>query len=283
MTGTTTTGARAPRWLPAALATGIATLLALALFVGSTGHAAAEESDGVNDEALTDAVAGAEATLAPAIALLSQLVEGGLLPADATDALQRVLDRLRDRAPSPGAICRRAANADEVPGTILERCRDFANDHNNDSTRDPFASCRRAANTDQVPDTILERCRELANDHSDDGTRDPFALCRRAANADSVPETVIERCRNLVDDHGDRDPFALCRRAASADQAPDTVIERCRELANDRGDRLDRPERPDVRPDTRPVRRPQVRPDRARLLGPPVAAQPVTFAGVSLP
>ena len=217
MTGTTTTEARRLRWLPAALATGIAALLALALFVGSTGHAAAEEGTTVTDEALTDALTGAEATLAPAIALLSQLVEGGLLPANATDALRRVLDRLRDRAPSPGAVCRRAANADQAPGTVLERCRDFANDHS---------------------------------------------------------------------DRGDRDPFALCRRAANADQAPDTVIERCRELAgdrSDRSDRLDRPERPDVRPDTRPVRRPQVRPDRARLLGPPVAAQPVAVAGVSLP
>jgi hypothetical protein len=216
MTGTTTTGTRAPRWLPAALATGIAALLALALFVDTTGHAAAEESDAVTDEALTDALAGAEATLVPTIALLSQLVEGGLLPADATDALQRVLDRLRDRAPSPGAVGRRAAGDDEAP------------------------------------DTVLERCRNLVNDG---GQHDPFALCRRAANADSVPEAVIERCRNLVDDDGTRDPFALCRRAANADSVPETVTQRCREAASE-SVRLDRQERPDTRLVRRPQVRP---------------------------
>ncbi len=65
MTRTTTAG-RAPRWLPATLTTAIAGPLALALFVGSTGHADTEESpptDAVaSDKALSDAVTEAEAT-----------------------------------------------------------------------------------------------------------------------------------------------------------------------------------------------------------------------------
>ncbi|MDA0256654.1 MAG: hypothetical protein O3C25_02790, partial [Chloroflexi bacterium] len=191
MTGTTRTEARAPRWLPAALATGIAALLALALFVGTTGRAAAEEGDAATDEASDALSASANATLAPAIALLSQLVEGGLLPADATDALQRVLDRLHDRAPQPGAICRRAADADQAPDTILDRCRDFVSDHGD---RDPGAICRRAADADQAPDGLLERCRDFVSDHGD---RDPGAICRRAADADQAPDTILDRCRDF--------------------------------------------------------------------------------------
>ncbi len=262
MTGTTTTGARAPRWLHAALAVGVAALLAVALLAGSTGHAAAEEGDAAPDSVIDEAsdelasdalVTGGDAWLAPAMAVLSRLVEGGQLPADASDALQRVLDRLHDRAPQPGAVCRRAANADQAPDSILERCRDFVSDRGDRGDRDPLAVCRRAANADQAPDSILERCRDFASDRGDQGNRDPLAVCRRAANADQAPDSILERCRDAVGG----------------------------------GERLDRPERPDVRPaarpNVRPDARPQVRPDRARLLGPPsIAPRAVTAASAPL-
>ena len=298
MTGTTTTGARAPRWLHAALAVGVAALLAVALLAGSTGHAAAEEADAAPDSVTDEAsaelasdalVTGGDAWLAPAMAVLSRLVEGGQLPADASDALQRVLDRLHDRAPQPGAVCRRAANADQAPDSILERCRDFVSDRGDRGDRDPLAVCRRAANADQAPDSILERCRDFASDRGDQGNRDPLAVCRRAANADQAPDSILERCRDFASDRGDqgnRDPLAVCRRAANADQAPDSILERCRDAVGG-GERLDRPERPDVRPaarpNVRPDARPQVRPDRARLLGPPsIAPRAVTAASAPL-
>jgi len=131
--------------------------------------------------------------LVPGATVLDRLVEIGVLPAEARDALVRVRLEHTEHV-APGALCRRVANAENPPASLVERCREANQD---DESLSPGAACRRVAAATDPADSLVERCRTwLSAEGEPPAGR--FAVCRRIANAESVDADPIERCRAIL-------------------------------------------------------------------------------------
>jgi len=140
--------------------------------------------------------------LVPGWAILDSLVAIGVLPPEAREAREareamvRVRLEQAERA-VPGSICRRVANSDDAPTSLVERCREAIQ---GDSTISPAAACRRIAASAALGGSLVERCRAWLNAEPE---KRPGALgiCRRIANAESADASLVERCRTILSEH----------------------------------------------------------------------------------
>ena len=164
--------------------------VALSMSMGIVTTAAAQTTD---NDLTTDATSAVE-TLVPGLAILEHLVAAGILPPQAAEAIVRV--RLQQAEwTTPGAVCRRVANAEDAPASLVERCRTANQDSD---TISPVAACRRVASADNPVESLVERCRLWLTSETDSPAR--LEVCRRIANAESVDASLVERCRALLAD-----------------------------------------------------------------------------------
>lgn len=140
-----------------------------------------------------DSDAVSPSTIVPGGTVLDQLVELGVLPVEARDALLRVRLAHSEHV-APGALCRRVANAESPPASLVERCLELNQD---DDSISPAASCRRVAAATDPADSLVERCRTWLG-QDDGGIAGRFAVCRRIANVETVDTSLVERCRTIL-------------------------------------------------------------------------------------
>lgn len=164
--------------------------VAISMSVGIFMTASAQTTD---NDLSSDATSALEAVV-PGLAVLEHLVAAGILPPQAAEAIVRV--RLEQAEwTTPGAICRRVADAEDAPASLIERCRTANQDS---ETISPAAACRRVAAADSPVESLVARCRLWLASVTDSPAR--FEVCRRIANAESVDASLVERCRALLAD-----------------------------------------------------------------------------------